>query len=235
MKTVKIVVFLAFFAAVAAVLLFTPVGGRFLTTEGRKELVAGIDAAVRAAGPLGPALFVLIYGLGALVLPATPFTAAGAFIFGRFAGTAYNILGVMLGATLAFALGRYFLRDFARGFLVGKLGDLDRKAERHGFTVIFYLRIFWFPFIVLNYAAGATSIRPGDYFFGTLLGTLPSVILASFFFGSLREIAASFRGPADLLQFGILFPAGLLLFSFLLPGIVKRIRKDRGEPGGGGK
>ena len=42
---------------------------------------------------------------------------------------------------------------------------------------------------------------------------------------------ATFRGPADLLQANILVPAALLALSFLLPGIVKRIRKNR-LPGG---
>jgi len=53
------------------------------------------------------------------------------------------------------------------------------------------------------------------------------MVIVSFFFGSLREIVATYRSPADLLQFNILFPAGLLGLSFFLPGIVRRIR---GEP-----
>jgi uncharacterized membrane protein YdjX (TVP38/TMEM64 family) len=81
----------------------------------------------------------------------------------------------------------------------------------------------------LNYGAGATRIRFPDYFWGTFLGILPAVAIVSFFFGNLREIAASFRGPADLLQADILVPAGLLVLSFFLPGLVKRIRKRRGE------
>src|SRR3972149_3816639 len=129
-----------------------------------------------------------------------------------------------MGATLSFVLGRYLLRDFAKGLLSGKLGVLDRKPEKHGFSIFFYLRILWFPFIVLNYGAGATRIRFGDYFWGTFLGTMPSIVIASYFFGSLKDIIASYNRPADLLQFNILFPAGLLGLSFFLPGIVRRIR-----------
>lgn len=224
---IKLFVFLAFAGAVAYVLLFTPSGNRLLSPEGRKELVGQIDRLVRAAGPFGPALFILIYGLGVLGLPATPFNAAGAFIFGKATGTVCNIVGATLGASVSFVLGRYFLRDFAHGFLTGKLGELDRRAERHGFSLVFYLRIVWFPFIVLNYGAAATRIRFSDYFWGTFLGTMPSIVIASYFFGSLKEIVATYRGPVDLLQFNVLFPVALLGFSFLLPGIVRRIR---GEP-----
>jgi uncharacterized membrane protein YdjX (TVP38/TMEM64 family) len=224
---IKLFVFLAFAGTVAYLLFFTPEGNRFLTHEGRKELVGRIDLLVGAAGLFGPALFVLIYALGVLGLPATPFNAAGAFIFGKLMGTFCNILGATLGATLSFLLGRYFLRDFAKGLLFGRLGELDRKAEKHGFSLVFYLRIVWFPFIFLNYGAGATRIRFGDYFWATFFGTMPAIVIASYFFGSLKEIIASYTGPADLFQFDVLFPAALLGFSFFLPRIVRRIR---GEP-----
>ncbi len=224
---VKMGVFLALACAVAYLLLFTPLGNWFLTPGGRKALVGRIDLLVRSAGSFGPELFILIYTVGVLWLPATPFNAAGAFIFGKLTGTICNIVGATLGATLSFVLGRYFLRDFAKRMLTGKLGELDRKAEQHGFSVVFFLRIVWFPFIILNYGAGATRIRFRDYFWGTFLGTMPAIVIASYFFGSLKEIIASYEGPRDLFQFDVLFPVGLLLFSFLLPGIVRRIR---GEP-----
>ncbi|MGE5188785.1 MAG: TVP38/TMEM64 family protein [Gemmatimonadota bacterium] len=227
-KIVKFVVFVAFVGAVAYVLLFTPFGARLLSPAGRKELVDRIDGVVRAAGIFGPVVFVLIYTLGVLALPATPFSAAGSFIFGKYAGAAVNVAGVAAGASLAFFLGRYFLRDLAKSLLVGRLGDLDRKAGEHGFPVVFYLRVVWFPFIVLNYAAGATSIRFRDYFWGTVLGTLPSVLILSFFFGSLKEIVAAYRVPSDLLRIDVLAPAVLLVLSLFLPAAVKRLR--RGTP-----
>jgi uncharacterized membrane protein YdjX (TVP38/TMEM64 family) len=51
--------------------------------------------------------------------------------------------------------------------------------------VIFYLRIFWFPFIVLNYAAGATRIRFRDYLLGTVLGC-STVFIFTYFVGAMR-------------------------------------------------
>ncbi len=231
-RTVKFLTFLVLAGAGAYVLFFTPAGNELFSPEGRKALVGRIDRFVRSAGPFGPAVFVAIYAFGVLGLPATPFNAAGAFIFGKVTGTFCNVLGATLGASASFLLARYFLRDFARGFLAGKLGELDRKAERHGFSVVFYLRIVWFPFIVLNYGAGATRIRFGDFFWGTFLGAMPSIVIASYFFGSMKEIVASYRSPSDLLQFDVLFPAGLLVFSFFLPPLVRRLRGEGPpEPG----
>jgi uncharacterized membrane protein YdjX (TVP38/TMEM64 family) len=217
--------FLLLLAAITYVMLLTPTGALFRTAEGRIALVRGLDALVQSAGPLGPIVFVLIYTLGVLFLPATPFTIAGAIIFGKFPGMLYNLAADSLGASIAFYLGRYFLHGVARGFLETRMPWLDRKAAEEGFSVIFYLRIFWFPFIVLNYAAGATRIRFRDYLLGTVLGLVPPVFIFTYFVGAMKEVLATYRRPADLLTFDLLFPVLLLVFSFFLPTLIKRLRK----------
>ena len=223
----KLAAFLLLLAAITYVMLLTPTGALFRTAEGRSAMVRSLDALVQSAGPLGPVVFVLIYTIGVLFLPATPFTIAGAVIFGKFYGMLYNLVGDALGASISFFLGRYFLHGIARGFLETRMPWLDRKATEEGFSVIFYLRIFWFPFIVLNYAAGATRIRFRDYLLGTVLGLLPPVFIFTYFVGSMKEVLATYRRPADLLTFDLLFPVLLLIFSFFLPALLKRLRKGR--------
>jgi uncharacterized membrane protein YdjX (TVP38/TMEM64 family) len=223
----KLVAFLLLVAAAAYFLFFTPAGAMFHTHEGRKAMVGKLDVLVQSAGPLGPVLFIFIYALGVLFLPATPFTIAGAVIFGKFHGMLYNLSADILGASISFYLGRYFLHGIARGFLETRMPWLDRKAAEEGFSVIFYLRIFWFPFIVLNYAAGATRIRFRDYLLGTVLGILPAVLLFTYFVGSMKEVLATYRRPADLLTIDLIFPVLLLVFSFFIPTIIKRLRKGR--------
>jgi len=223
----KFCAFLLLLAVITYVMLFTPTGTLFRTPEGRRALVGGLDALVQSAGPLGPVLFIFVYTLGVLFLPATPFTIAGAVIFGKFHGMLYNLAADALGASISFYLGRYFLHGVARGFLETRMPWLDRKAAEEGFTVIFYLRIFWFPFIVLNYAAGATRIRFRDYLLGTALGLLPPVFLFTYFVGAMRDVLATYRKPADLLTFDLLLPVLLLVFSFFLPTLIKRLRKGR--------
>jgi uncharacterized membrane protein YdjX (TVP38/TMEM64 family) len=223
----KLGAFLLLAAGAAYLLYHTPVGEMFRSHEGRKALVGNLDTLVHAAGPMGPVLFIFVYALGVLFLPATPFTIAGAVIFGKFHGMMYNLMADTLGATISFYLGRYFLHGVARGFLETRMPWLDRKAAEEGFSVIFYLRIFWFPFIVLNYAAGATRIRFRDYLLGTVLGLLPPVFLFTYFVGAMKEVLATYRRPADLLTTDLLFPVGLLVVSFFLPTLLKRLRKGR--------
>ncbi len=228
-NALKLLAFLLLVAAGGYFVFFTASGELFRTPAGRKILIGRLDALVKMAGPLGPAVFILVYALGVLVAPATPFTIAGAVIFGKFYGMIYNLAADILGASLGFFLGRYFLHGLARGFLETKLPWLDRKASEEGFSVIFYLRIFWFPFIVLNYAAGATRIRFRDYLLGSVLGLLPPVFLFTYFVGAMRDILSAYRKPADLLTSQVLFPVLLLLLSFFIPTILKRLRNRLGR------
>lgn len=226
----KAAVFLAFCVALVWFLRETPTGNLFLSDAGRKELVASLDARVKSAGIFGPILFVIAYTIGTLALPATPFTVAGAFIFGKWFGFLLNFAADIASASIAFLLGRYLLRDFARHFLTGKLADLDRRLGVHGFTVVLYLRLLWFPFIVLNYAAGATRIRFRDFFWGTFLGIIPGAFVFTYFFGSLKEIIASVSGWRDIFQFDVIFPMVLLVGSFFVPFVLKRLGKSKAVP-----
>jgi uncharacterized membrane protein YdjX (TVP38/TMEM64 family) len=226
---IKFLAFLLLAGTSAYVLFFTSTGDLFRTHEGREILVQRLDRLVRMAGPLGPIVFIAIYSVGTLVAPATPFTVAGAIIFGKWYGMLYNLAGDVLGASLAFFLGRYLLHGIARGFLESKAPWLDRKAAEEGFSVIFYLRIFWFPFIVLNYAAGATRIRFRDYVLGTTLGLLPPVFIITYFIGAMKEVLAAYRQPSDLLTVHTLLPVALLIGSFFLPAAVRRLRRPPAE------
>jgi hypothetical protein len=52
----------------------------------------------------------------------------------------------------------------------------------------------------------------------------------------MRDVLATYRRPADLLTFDLLIPVLLLVLSFFLPTLLKRLRKGRellppaGEP-----
>ncbi len=223
----KVLAFLLFAGGAAYFLLGTSAGELLRTHEGRKALVERLDHLVKTAGPLGPALFIALYAVASLFAPVTPFTIAGAVIFGKFMGMFYNLAADVAGASLAFFLGRYFFHGLARSFLETKLPWLDRKVEEEGFSVIFYLRLFWFPFIVLNYAAGATRIRFRDYFLGTALGMAPAVFIVTYFVGELRDLVARYRQPSDLIAVPILAPVGLLIATFFIPAVVKRLKRSR--------
>ncbi len=213
-----------FFAAAkaAALALFLFLSFVFLryTGAGGHLSKGSVQTLVGRSGLLAPAVHVVVYAVGTTVLvPATVFTLIGAVVFGKFLGTIYNLIGATGGAALSFLAARHLGRDFATRLLRGKVRGLDAKAEQHGFVLISYLRLAYFPFAPLNYAAGLTRMRFRDYVGGSALGMLPGILIFTCFLDELTN----FGSPADLLTRRFLIPLALFVASFLLPVLVKRL------------
>ena len=180
----------------------------------------GIQSLLDSYGLWAPAIHVVLFAVGTTVLvPATVFVLIGAVVFGKFLGTFYNLIGGTLGAALSFLVARHLGRDLVARLLRGKLRRLDAKSEEHGFVLICYLRLAYFPFAPLNYAAGLTRIRFLDYVSGTAVGMFPSVLVFTYFLDELTNL----RSPWDLLALRFLAPLILFLASLLLPVLVKRL------------
>jgi uncharacterized membrane protein YdjX (TVP38/TMEM64 family) len=205
--------------ALLALLLLAFVGVRY-TEIGSQLSKESIQTLVSGFGLLAPVVHLVIYAVGTTALvPATVFTLIGAVVFGKLLGSIYNLAGATGGAVLSFLTARYLGRDFAARWLRGKLCDLDVKAEQHGFILISYLRLAYVPFAPLNYAAGLTRIRFGDYVLGTILGMIPGMIIITCLVDELTNL----HSVADLLALRFLVPVLLLAASFLLPLAVKRL------------
>jgi uncharacterized membrane protein YdjX (TVP38/TMEM64 family) len=99
--------------------------------------------------------------------------AAGA-IFGSIMGTVYANIAATSGATLAFLVTRYLLRDVVLNKFGTKLESMNRELETRGFSYLLFLRLVpLFPFFLINLAAGLTLIPLRTFFLGTLLGIIP--------------------------------------------------------------
>jgi uncharacterized membrane protein YdjX (TVP38/TMEM64 family) len=131
----------------------------------------------------------------------------------------------MAGASLAFFIGRYLGRDFAASLIGGKLKIYDDAIERNGFATVLYLRLLYFPFTPMNFGMGLTKVRFWDYFWGTALGILAGTFIFTFFIGALKEVWSSGQW-GNLISWKIAFSVGLFIFSFLIPKLVKKIKKS---------
>jgi len=179
-----------------------------------------------AAGLWAPVVFVLVYALGVcLFIPGTLLTGLGAAIFGAYWGFVYVWVGAMLGASLAFFIGRTLGREFAASLIGERLRNYDDAIRRNGFATVLYLRLVYFPFTPLNFGMGLTSVGFRDYIFGTGLGILVGTFIFTFFIGTLKEVWVS-GDWGQLLSFKVFFSIGLFVFSFFIPKIIKCFRKE---------
>ena len=174
MKTKKVV--LLIIAALAMGLFFWFDLGRFLTLESLKanrqalENFYAIHRLTMVAG------FMAIYIIQtALSLPGAAILslAAGA-IFGSIMGTVYAVISASIGATLAFLITRYLLRDMVLGRFGSKLEGINKELEQRGLNYLLFLRLVpIFPFFLINLAAGLTRLPLHIFIFGTLFGIIP--------------------------------------------------------------
>ena len=139
---------------------------------------ADIERAVHHTGWLAPACFVAIYvGWTVLLFPGVVPTLAGGALFGVVAGSLLTLLGAVIGATVAFALGRRLGRTGVQALAGQRSARFDRWVRKRGFLALLYLRLVpVVPFNLLNYAAGVTGMSTRAYVTATAVGIVPGTV-----------------------------------------------------------
>ncbi len=191
--------------------------GRFLSLDYLKQSQARFEA-LYAAEPLKVSLayFALYVAATALSFPgATIITLAGGAIFGLWWGTLLVSFASSLGATLAFLVSRFVLRDSIEARFGNRLAEINRGIEKDGAFYLFTLRLIpVVPFFVINLVMGLTKMKALTFYAVSQIGMLA---------GTLVYVNAGTQlAQINSLQ-GILSPA--LLGSFVLLGVFPLIAK----------
>jgi pyruvate/2-oxoglutarate dehydrogenase complex dihydrolipoamide dehydrogenase (E3) component/uncharacterized membrane protein YdjX (TVP38/TMEM64 family) len=165
---------------VALVAFFAAGGTRYLSFEALKAQQAALQARY-AAHPylLAAAFFVAYVAVTGLSLPgAALLTLAAGALFGLAWGTVLVSFASTLGATAAFLLSRFVLREWVHKRFAGRLATIDRGIERDGAFYLFLLRLTpAVPFFVINLAMGVTAMRTGTFYWVSQLGMLPATLV----------------------------------------------------------
>ncbi len=214
-QLVKGAVLLIFAALISAFFVFDL--GQYFTLEYIQQQREVFDVFYTQNTLLTISAYVAIYILvTALSLPgAVIMTLLGGAIFGLAIGTVAVSFASTIGATLAFLVSRFLLRDYVQTKFKDKLAPINEGMEKDGAFYLFTLRLIpIFPFFVINLLMGVTRIRVWQYFFVSQLGMLP---------GTLVFVNAGVQlGALDSLS-GILSPA--MILSFALLGIMPLLSK----------
>lgn len=142
---------------------------------------AQFQGVIESLGALGPLVFVLAYVvLTVLLVPGSALTLGAGALFGLWWGALIVIIGANLAALCAFLLARSFLRARVEQWAQAhpRFAALDRAIGRDGFKMVLLLRLSpIFPFTLLNYLLGLTTVRTGAYVLANLIGMLPGTFL----------------------------------------------------------
>jgi uncharacterized membrane protein YdjX (TVP38/TMEM64 family) len=166
---------------------------------------------------------VLVYGIAFLLyvavtgfsLPfATVLTLVFAWYFGFWRAVLLVSFASTAGATVAFLLSRYLLREIIQKRFGDRLEKFHQSLEREGAYYLFSLRLIpVVPFFVINAVMGLTPLKTRTFWWASQAGMLPGTLVyvyAGSQFPTLKTLAEQGTG-------GILTPQ--LIAAFVLLGL----------------
>lgn len=212
--------------AVAVIAWFSLDLGRFLTLEKLHEHQEWLIQQKNASPLLFGAAFFAVYVLvtGASIPGATILTLAAGAVFGLLWGVILVSFASAFGATIAFILARYVLRDFVRRRFERQSAAVDAGIKKDGVFYLLALRLVpIFPFFLINLAMGLTAIPVTTFYWVSQVGMLPGTIVYVNAGTQLSQVKtlADVASPMLLGSFALLgiFP---LLAKFVLDRIKAR-------------
>ena len=129
--------------------------------------------------------FSLFYVIAELIaIPATPLTLSAGYLFGVTNGTILVLLSGVISAVVGFSIGRLFLREKVEGVLDDKpiFRKLDKITSSDGGLKMLILARLCpiFPFCLLNYFYGVSSMTFLTFVLGTTVGFVPTTLLYTY-------------------------------------------------------
>jgi len=176
-----------------------------------KAWVAAFNAWIEQRGAWGYLIFIAAYAVATvLFFPGSVLTIGAGLAFGLWRGFAVVSAGATLGASLAFLVARYFLRQRVQAAAKNhpKFAAMDEATGREGWKMVALLRLSpLLPFNLSNYLYGVTRIGFWPYVAASWAGMLPGTFLYVYLGAAGREAAS---GHAAGRWKWVLFGAGLV-------------------------
>lgn len=147
--------------------------------DNREALLAWRDANYWAMAGAFVALYIVIV---AFSLPgAAVASMTGGFLFGLFAGTAFNVTAATIGASTIFLAARWGLGQALTARLEASEGTVKKLKDglrENEISVLFLLRLVpVVPFFVANLVPALVGVKFRNFLLTTALGIIPGAIV----------------------------------------------------------
>ncbi|MAC32170.1 MAG: pyridine nucleotide-disulfide oxidoreductase [Haliea sp.] len=199
----------------------------YLTLDQLKASQSRFDDLLEQYPVAIPAAYFIIYVLvTAVSLPgATIMTLAGGALFGLWQGLLLVSFASSIGATLAFLVARFLLRETVRARFGERLKAIDRGIQRDGAFYLFTLRLVpIFPFFIINLVMGLTRLRTWTFYWVSQLGMLAGTAV----YVNAGTQLAQVERVGDVLSPELLLSFVLLgLFPWIARAIVGLVQRRR--------
>ena len=117
-------------------------------------------------------IWVMFAGFG------SPVAIFAGFIFGKWLGLLFLMIGLSVGATGLYIFANYFLKELIKKKFLSKFQILEKKFKKSEFT---YLLIYRFvggiPFAISNVLPCMFNVKVSNFFLASFLGMIPQLFL----------------------------------------------------------
>ena len=117
-------------------------------------------------------IWVMFAGFG------SPVAIFAGFIFGKWLGLLFLMIGLSVGATGLYIFANYFLKELIKKKFLNKFQILETKFKKSEFT---YLLIYRFvggiPFAISNILPCMFNVKVSNFFLASFLGMIPQLFL----------------------------------------------------------
>ena len=173
-------------------------------------------------------LFIVFLIIWVLLLGfATPVLLISGFLFGKWYGTLFSIIGISLGSTLLYLFASFFFRDVIQEKFSKRFSNLKEKFEQNELIYfIIYRFIGGIPMQIQNLIPVIFSVKTKNYFLGSFIGMTPQIFIWTFLGSGIENIInknIKFPSIIDLiLSPDIYIPIILFITVIILALILKR-------------
>lgn len=200
---------------------------QLLTLEGLKGSMNDFSQ-LREESPLLVigGFFLMYVAVTALSLPgAAILTIASGALFGIVEGLIIASFASSIGATMAFLVSRYLLRDSIKQRFPERLAAIDAGIEKEGGFYLFTLRLVpIFPFFLINMLMGVTAFKSWTFYWVSQVG----MFLGTFVYVNAGTQLAQIDSLSNILSVNLILSFALLgLFPLIAKAIVNMIKKRR--------
>jgi uncharacterized membrane protein YdjX (TVP38/TMEM64 family) len=119
----------------------------------------------------------------------SPLALFAGFIFGKWFGLLFTVIGLSIGATLLYIFANFFLKEMIKDRFLNRFQKLEEKFRKSEFL---YLLIYRFvggiPFQIQNVLPCIFNVKVYNYFWSTFLGMIPSLFIMISIGSGLEEI-----------------------------------------------
>ena len=108
----------------------------------------------------------------------SPLALLAGFIFGKWFGLLFAVVGMTIGATLLYIFANFFLKEIIKDKFLNRFKSLEEKFKKSEFL---YLLIYRFvggiPFQIQNVLPCIFNVKVNNFFWSTFFGLMPSLFI----------------------------------------------------------